>query len=71
MLEMQAEKLFSEGDYEGALKIFTDITGTRGALLRWSDEKKFEQVRGRQAASSRVQRARAPTGRTSSSSHPC
>jgi len=52
MLEMQAEKLFSEGDYEGALKTFNEITGSGGALLRWSDEEKFEAVRGRQAACS-------------------
>ena len=52
MLEMQAEKLFSDGDYEGALKTFTEITGSGGALLRWSDEEKFEAVRARQAACS-------------------
>jgi len=52
LLEQKAERLFAAGDYEAALKSFTEITGAGGALLRWSDQNKFVALRARQAACS-------------------
>ena len=51
-LHFQAEQHFAAEEYEAALKTLNEITGAGGALLRWSDQEKFAEVRRRQAACS-------------------
>jgi hypothetical protein len=47
---LQAEGFFEKGEYEAALQSLSEITGSGGALLLWSDQDKLVAIRARQGA---------------------